>query len=47
MMKNNNQNESAEDETVADEKNVDASSSDFIFCYFNDDRPYSGLLEED
>jgi hypothetical protein len=45
-MKNNNQNESAEDETV-DEKNVDASSSDFISCYFNDDRRYSGLLEDD
>ena len=46
MMKKNNQNESLEDE-IADEKNADASSSDFISCYFNDDRRYSGLLEDD
>lgn len=45
-MKNNNQNESAEDETV-DEKNIDVSSSEFIPCYFNDDKPYCGLLEDD
>lgn len=45
-MKNNNQNESAEDETI-DEKNVGVSSSEFIPCYFDDDRPYSGLLEAD
>lgn len=45
-MKQNNQNESSEDEIV-DEKNVDGSSSDFISCYFNDDKPYCGLLEDD
>lgn len=45
-MKKNNQNESSDDEN-ADEKNVDASSSGFIPCYFDDDRRYSGLLEAD